>query len=111
VSFAPVDEIGVDFDAIDLPPEELRANKEASDFCVPRAHLDSFIARKGQFISERDVLSFAARLEIHPAVVIGQIQHRTKKYNWLRKYQTGIRSHLLDWQYTDGWDHQFPVGL
>jgi HTH-type transcriptional regulator / antitoxin HigA len=111
VSFAPVDEIGVDFDDTDLPPEEFRANAEASEFCVPRARLDSFIARKGQFISERDVLSFAASLEIHPAIVIGQIQHKTKKYNWLRKYQTGIRSHLLDWQYTDGWGQQFPVGL
>lgn len=111
VTFAPVDEIGVDFEAADIPSEELRANREAADFCVPRGQLDSFIARKGQFISERDVLSFAARLEIHPAIVIGQVQHRTNKYNWLRKYQTGIRSHLLDWQHTDGWGHRAPVSL
>jgi HTH-type transcriptional regulator/antitoxin HigA len=106
-----VDEIGLDFDASDIPQEELRANREAADFCVPRGRLDSFIARKGQFISERDVLAFAASLEIHPAIVIGQIQHRTNKYNWLRKYQTGIRSYLLDWQHTDGWGHRAPVSL
>lgn len=110
-SFTPPDEIGVDFEATDIPPAEMRANREAADFCIPRGQLESFIERKGQFISERDVLSFAARAEIHPAVVIGQIQHKTKKYNWLRKYQTGIRSYLLDWQYTDGWGQQFPVGL
>lgn len=109
--FAPVDEIGVDFETADIPPEELRANGEAADFCVPRSQLDSFIARKGQFISERDVLAFAARTEIHPAIVIGQIQHKTKKYNWLRKYQSGIRNYLLEWKYTDGWGHQFPVSL
>lgn len=110
-TFAPVDEIGVDLDSTDLPPEELRANRAAAEFCIPKQQLDSFIARKGDFISERDVLAFAARTEIHPAIVVGQIQHRTKKYNWLRKYQSGVRSYLLDWEYRDGWGHQFPVGL
>jgi HTH-type transcriptional regulator/antitoxin HigA len=110
-SFWPVDEIGMDYEAAGLPPEELRANREAADFCVPRSLLDSFIARKGQFISERDVLGFAARAEIHPAIAIGQIQHKTQKYNWLRKYQTGIRNYLIDWQYTDGWGRQFPATL
>ncbi len=67
--------------------------------------------RKSPFISEKDVLSFAARMEIHPAVVIGQIQNKTKKYAWLRKYQTSIRNYLFDWEFKDGWGFQAPTGL
>ena len=103
VSYSPVDEIGFDYDpeSSDFPEERI-ANKEAAEFCVPRHHLESFIARKGQFISERDVLAFAARLEIHPAIVIGQIQRRTNNYAWLRKYQNSIRPYLFDWKFIDG---------
>lgn len=111
-SFSPVDEFDGNYAGSDgLPPEEMAANSAASEFCVPRQDLNSFIARKSPFISERDVLNFAARLEIHPAIVIGQIQNKTKKYAWLRKYQTGIREHLLDWKFTDGWGVQAPTGL
>jgi HTH-type transcriptional regulator / antitoxin HigA len=111
-SFSPVDEFDGNYAGSEgLPPEEMLANSAASEFCVPRQDLNSFIARKSPFISERDVLNFAARLEIHPAIVIGQIQNRTKKYAWLRKYQTGVREYLLDWKFTDGWGLQAPTGL
>tara|TARA_R110000824_G_scaffold118960_14_gene271985 strand:+ start:100320 stop:101465 length:1146 start_codon:yes stop_codon:yes gene_type:complete len=111
-TFAPVDEFDGDYsNDDDLPECEKRANTAASDFCVPRSLVESFILRKSPFISERDVLSFAARVEIHPSVVIGQIQHKTKKYAWLRKYQTGIREYLLDWEFKDGWGFQAPTGL
>jgi HTH-type transcriptional regulator/antitoxin HigA len=111
-SFAPVDEIGVDFDFVaDLPEEEIHANREAAEFCVPKQHLHSFIQRKSPFISEQDVLAFAARMGTNPAIIIGQIQRQTKKYAWLRKYQTGIRSYLFDWDYIDGWGRSAPTGL
>lgn len=111
-SFSPVDEFDGNYEGSDgLPPEEAIANAAAGEFCVPRQHLNSFILRKSPFISERDVLAFAAHMEIHPAIVIGQIQNKTKKYAWLRKYQTGIRDHLMDWQYKDGWGFFAPTGL
>lgn len=112
VSFAPVDEFDGNYESSDdLPEEEKIANVAAGEFCVPRQHLNSFMLRKSPFISERDVLSFAARMEIHPAVIIGQIQNKTKKYAWLRKYQTGIRKYLFDWEFKDGWGFQAPTGL
>lgn len=112
VSFAPVDEFDGNYESSDdLPEEERIANAEAAEFCVPRQHLNSFLLRKSPFISERDVLNFAARMEIHPAVVIGQIQNKTKKYAWLRRYQTSIRKYLLDWEFKDGWGFQVPTGL
>jgi HTH-type transcriptional regulator/antitoxin HigA len=110
-SFAPVDELDVSVDEDKGPEEEVRANRAAAEFCVPRHQLASFLARKGKFISEQDVLAFAARLEVHPGIVVGQIQHKQQKYNWLRKYQTSIRNYLLDWEFVDGWGRQFPTGL
>lgn len=110
VSFSPVDEIE-DFDVDHGTPEEMHANTAAAEFCVPRHHLNSFIARKSPFISEQDVLSFAVRMEVHPSIVIGQIQHKTKNYAWLRKYQTSIRNYLFGWKYVDGWGRIAPTGL
>jgi HTH-type transcriptional regulator/antitoxin HigA len=111
-SFAPVDDdIDMNADDAGAPDEEVHANREAAEFCIPRDKLESFLARKGKFVSEQDVLAFAARLEIHPAIVVGQIQHRQQKYGWLRKYQTSIRGYLMDWEFIDGWGRQFPTGL
>jgi HTH-type transcriptional regulator/antitoxin HigA len=111
-TFWIVDEIGPDYESNDHKlPEEKRADDAAAEFCIPRQQLKSFIARKSPFISEQDVLAFAARMEVHPAIVVGQIQHLTKKYGWLRKYQTSIKEHLLDWKNKEGWGHTAPTGL
>jgi HTH-type transcriptional regulator/antitoxin HigA len=112
VSFAPVDEIGADIESSNsLPDCEFAANLEAADFCVPCALLESFVKRKSPFISEKDVLAFAARIKINPSVVVGQIQNQTKNYGWLRKYQTSIKEYLLDWRFKDGWGFSAPSGL
>lgn len=111
--FSPVDEFtyDIDTDSDARPPEERIANAEAAEFCVSQDQLKSFIARKSPFISEKDVLGFAARMEIHPAVIVGQIQNRTKKFAWLRKFQTSARKHLLDWAFVDGWGQTLPTEL
>ena len=109
-TFSPVDELGEDKIDTNLPECERLANEAAGEFCVPRALLDSFMARKSSFISERDVLNFAARIQIHPAVVVGQIQHKTNKYGLLRKYQKSIKERLLPWKFKDGWGHFAPTG-
>jgi HTH-type transcriptional regulator / antitoxin HigA len=111
ISFSPVDEFDDDIDSEDLPPEERRANAAATEYLIPPHLLQSFMARKGDFISEKDVLDFSARLEINPAIVIGQIQHKRKNYAWLRKYQTSIRKHLFEWEFVDGWGRRFATQL
>ena len=108
---APVDEFDYDLDDLTIPPEEIVANAAAAEFLIPRKQVDSFIARKSPFISEADVIAFAARMEINPAIVIGQIQHKSKNYAWLRKYQTSIREYLLEWDFVDGWGNKAPTGL
>ncbi|NJM35157.1 MAG: ImmA/IrrE family metallo-endopeptidase [Rhodomicrobium sp.] len=116
-AYTHVDVFEPDRDADDLPEEERRADTAAAEFLIPQDKLVSFMRRKGKFISERDVLAFAARHHIHPSIVIGQIQHRRSRqsderaYAWLRKYQTGIRDYLMDWKYRDGWSHVAPVEL
>jgi HTH-type transcriptional regulator/antitoxin HigA len=112
-SFSPVDEMETTLsNRADLPHEEKQANDAAAEFCVPRHQLNSFMVRKGKFISEQDVIAFAARVEVHPAIVVGQIQRARENYAWLRKYQTSIRNYLFQWRYVDGWDHaSIPTGL
>lgn len=110
-SFTPVDEFDNSISLTDGPDEEVVANAAAQEFLMPKKHLDSLIARKGDYISERDVIALAARLEINPAIVVGQIQRRREKYNWLKKYQVGIQDAVLGWRYKDGWDHTAPTGL
>lgn len=111
-SFSPVDEnISPSVANSDLPDYEQHANTQAAEFCVPSKTMDSFLKRKGEFISERDVLNFALSIEINPAVVIGQIQHRLKKFGWLRKYMIGVRESLSEWKFMDGWGKAYPITL
>lgn len=83
--------------------EEDIADTEAADFCVPAAKMASFYARKHPYFSERDVLGFAALMAVHPAIVVGQLQKRMKRFDYLRKYQVPIRRYLLKEAVTDGW--------
>ena len=94
-----------------VPEEERIANRGAAEFCVPQQELDSLIARKGTFISERDVIGFARRLQVHPGIIVGQIQKRKDQFNWLRKYQVKIRQHVIPSAIADGWGSVAPVTL
>jgi HTH-type transcriptional regulator/antitoxin HigA len=87
------------------------ANEAAADFCVPRDKMLSFYQRKQPFISERDVLAFASLVGVHPAIVVGQLQHMMKRHNYLRKYQVPIRKHILEAALSDGFGSVAPVSL
>ncbi|MDZ5698660.1 HigA family addiction module antitoxin [Chelativorans sp. M5D2P16] len=83
--------------------EEKVANIAAADFCVPSAKMSSFYARKYPYFSERDVVGFAALMAVHPAIVVGQLQKRMQRYDYLRRYQVPVRAHLLKEALADGW--------
>lgn len=112
-----VDVFEPDRDTSGLPAEEQRADAAAAEFLIPQDKMASFMSRKGKWISEKDVLAFAARHSIHPAVVIGQIHYRRHRegdkraYAFLRKYMTDVRENFMDWQFRDGWGYVAPVGL
>lgn len=100
------EQVGIDADTSD---EERIANTAAENFCVPKEKMDSFIARKNPFFYEKDVLAFAKLNGVHPALPVGQIQHKTGRYDYLRKYQTKIRQFVLLGAIVDGWNQ--PLDL
>jgi HTH-type transcriptional regulator/antitoxin HigA len=92
-----------------VPEEERVANRAASDFCVPTEKMESFFLRKNPFFYEKDVVAFAKLNNIHPALPVGQIQHRLGRYDYLKKYQEKIRHLVLPGAIVDGWGQAIPV--
>lgn len=100
------DIIDVDLEGADpkaLPAHEIAANAASAAFSLPQSEMDRFVAAKSPFFSERDVLSFAQAHDVHPGIVVGQIQKRTERWNFLRKHLVKIREHILPATPYDGW--------
>lgn len=95
---------------VGIDEEEIAANQAAQDFCVPKAKMDAFIARKAPFFSERDLLGFSKILKVHPGIVAGQLQHRTGRYDRFRNHLANIRSYVSTGAAVDGWGDVYPLG-
>ena len=87
----------------DLPESERLANAAGAEFCVPSAELENFIARVQPYFSEEKVLRFAQRINVHPGLVVGQLQRKLGRHDFLRKYQVKVRALVLPSADTDGW--------
>lgn len=88
----------------DLPFEEIRANQASAAFCVDQTQLDNYIARTSPYVfTEIKVLGFAKRLNIHPGIVVGQLQHKFEDYKMLRKHLAKVRHIILENNTHDGW--------
>ena len=94
-----------------VPEEERVANAAAAEFCVPQKSMKQFMDRKAPFFAERDILGFARTLRLHPGLVAGQLQHRTKRYDRFRDHLVRIRSSVAPGAIVDGWGDVAPVGL
>lgn len=88
---------------VELPECERRANAAGADFCVSTAELDDFIARVQPYFSEERVLRFAQRIQVHPGLVVGQLQRRLDRHDFLRKHQVKVRAFVLPSADVDGW--------
>lgn len=88
--------------ARELPEEEKIANHAAADFCVPEADMADFVLRHRPLFSEEKVLNFASRMQVHPGLVVGQLQRRANNYRLFRKYLVSIRSIIAPVATTDG---------
>ncbi|NHZ42307.1 HigA family addiction module antitoxin [Massilia aquatica] len=82
---------------------ELRANSAGAEFCVPSAQLENFIARVQPYFSEQKVLLFAQRINVHPGIVVGQLQRKLGRHDFLRKHQVKVRGCILPFADADGW--------
>lgn len=89
--------------------EERVANEAAAEFCVPQAALRSFISRKSPFFAERDLIGFARTVRVHPALVAGQLQHKTGRYDRFRAHQVKVRSIVAPSALVDGWGDVAPT--
>jgi len=94
---------------VDVDDEEAIANKEAADFCIATDKIRSFYVRKNPFFSEADVVAFAKINNVHPGLVVGQIQHMTGEFRNLRQYLVNIRKFVTSSAMTDGYGQFVPV--
>lgn len=99
-------DIGIGDDDGSLPKSEVVANAAAAEFCTPQAELTQFISRFSPYFSEERVLAFSRSLHVHPGLVVGQLQRKLNRHDFLRKYQVKIRQFLLTTAITDGWGCQ-----
>jgi len=91
----------------DIAVEERIANEAAADFCVPKQELKKFINKKAPIFAERDILGFAATLQIHPGLVAGQLQHHTTRYDLFRNHLVKTRHLVTPSAMVDGWGDIF----
>ena len=89
--------------------EETIANREAADFCVPEEKMQSFYLRKKPFFAEREVIAFARRMQVHPGIVVGQLQRLLGRYDLLRVHLVKVRRCLAASMMMDGWGDTVPL--
>lgn len=102
-------ELGEIEPAASATEEERITNEESADFCVPSKKMQSFYLRKKPYFAEREVLAFAKRMNVHPGLVVGQLQRRMDRYDLLRKHLVHVREILAESMMMDGWGDLVPT--
>jgi HTH-type transcriptional regulator/antitoxin HigA len=89
---------------------EVRAEREAAEFLIPKTMLDSFILRVRPLYSKVRIIQFAHRVKVHPGIVTGQLQHR-KELAWTanREMLAKVRFIVTSTALTDGWGCTTPA--
>ncbi len=86
------------------PDIEITANEFAAEFLVPQERLMSFISLVGPIFRRNRIEEFAETVNVHPGIVIGQLQHRNLIYSpTFRQYLAPIREIVTAAALTDGW--------
>lgn len=84
--------------------EEQRADEFAGNFLVDPSSLEDFCLRKRRIMSNADIVNFARRIEVHPGIVVGQLQHKNKiSWSQGREMLVKIRNFITETALTDGW--------
>jgi len=94
----------------DRPAYEVRADEFASNFLVPKADLENFMARTQPMYSKSRIVGFSSRINVHPGIVVGQLQYRGEiKYSQNREMLVKIRHIITSVALTDGWGTSLPI--
>ena len=100
------------FDDLETSPSdeaEVKANEDAAEVLVPQKDLNTFITTYRPRFSEALINHLATRLQIHPGIIVGQLQHRNEiGYYHHRKLTVRIRELVTAVAFTDGWGHPVP---
>ena len=82
---------------------EKRANKHAASRLISSKDLEAFIASVQPFFSEAVILDFAKKMDVHPGIVVGQLQHHSLiPWSTFAGYKVRIRELLAPSAKTDG---------
>jgi HTH-type transcriptional regulator/antitoxin HigA len=86
------------------PQHERDVDDFASSFLVERAALEDFIARTHPLYSKVKIAKFASRIEVHPGIVVGQLQFRNEiPYSHSREMLVPVKEILASSALTEGW--------
>ena len=89
---------------------ERAIDDQACDFLVPKKELNKFIARTGPYYSKYQISMFAERINVHPGIVVGQLQFlKEVPYAYNREMLPKVRSIISPSTLTDGWSSIAPV--
>jgi HTH-type transcriptional regulator/antitoxin HigA len=89
---------------------EKDADVFAQRFLVDQAALDNWIARTSPLFSKARILAFARMNRVHPAIVLGQLQHRGEvDWSHSREMLVKIRHLVTPVALTDGFGHTLPA--
>lgn len=94
------------------PEFERVADAEAAEAIIPAAVFDDFTLRVAPLYSEVRIAGFAARIGVHPGIVVGRLhkcQPQQVPYAHYRKLLVKIKEHIVGNALTDGWGHHAPM--
>jgi len=105
-----IDLVGENAAVSSMKPEiEQLADIFASEHTIPQRELDGFIARVKPLFSKVKIQGFALRLGVHPALVIGQLQHKGAiHWSHSRELLVKVRETITGNALTDGWGQVLP---
>ena len=90
----------------DRPACEEIADCFAVEGLIPPSEIEGFIARVKPLFSKKRVAGFASRINVHPGIVIGQLQFRSEvDYSHSREFLVKVRDLLTESALTDGWGY------
>lgn len=89
---------------------EKAVNAAAAAILIDRAAMTDFIGRVSPLYSKERIRGFAARIGVHPGIVVGQLQHRGVAgggipWTHSREMLVPVRQHIAGTVLTDGWGH------
>ncbi len=89
---------------------EQTIDRLAADALIEAAQLEDFILRTRPLYSKKKIAGFARRLDIHPGIVVGQLQHR-REIDWShsRDLLAKIRQFVTSSAVTEGWGNSISV--